>query len=82
MNGRTCCHSQVQLSLVNLDLAHLCQNVWIFLERRCLLDFVGQYSMMIEWKEGGHELVDLVAMGNNHTLVALLDCGLLKSFRC
>jgi hypothetical protein len=32
---------------------------------------------MIEWKEHDHEDDELSAMGNQHTLVSLLDCRLL-----
>jgi hypothetical protein len=51
-----------------------------FLSR--FLDFVGQYSIMIEWKEWDHEADDLSTMGDKKTLVAMLDYGLLNFFIC
>lgn len=39
-------------------------------------------NKMLEWKEREHELNDQVALGDQETMDALWNCGLLKFFMC
>ena len=38
-------------------------------------------STMIEWKERGHEDVNVISMRHQPTLDALQECGILKKFQ-
>lgn len=39
-------------------------------------------NKMLEWKEREHELNDQVALGDQETMDAQRNCGLLKFFMC
>lgn len=37
---------------------------------------------MLEWKERDHEVNDMMDLGDQGIVDALMDCGLLKIFMC
>jgi len=71
---------QVQPSSKLVDLLHFLNNFPSFLDVEFCVQCVRHPINMIEWKEHDHEADDLDTMGDKQTIVALLDCGILKLF--
>lgn len=66
---------------ISLNFFQFCEKLRCDAMTDIMLDVLAG-NKMLEWKEREHELNDQVALGDQDTMDALRNCGLLKFFRC